>query len=60
MSLNGPLCPNVGKGLAAAQTLLAPDLVEAVLDGRQPKTMQLQALIRAVSDFSDDQGLSFA
>jgi hypothetical protein len=41
-------------------TLLAPDLVEAVLDGRQPKTMQLQTLIRAVPDFWDDQRLSFA
>jgi hypothetical protein len=40
-------------------TLLAPDLVEAVLDGRQPKTMQLQTLIRAVPDFWDDQRLSF-
>jgi hypothetical protein len=29
-------------------TLLAPDLVEQILDGRQPATMQLQALIRDV------------
>jgi hypothetical protein len=27
-------------------TLLAPDLVEAILDGRQPPTMQLQPLVR--------------
>jgi hypothetical protein len=31
--------------------LLAPDIVEAVLDGRQPKTMQLQTLIRAILTF---------
>jgi hypothetical protein len=27
-------------------TLLAPDLVEAILDGRQPRTVQLQPLMR--------------
>src|SRR5262245_17577723 len=27
-------------------TLVAPDLVEAVLDGKQPTTMQLQPLLR--------------
>jgi hypothetical protein len=27
-------------------TLLAPDIVEAILDGRQPSTMQLQPLMR--------------
>ncbi|ANT53262.1 hypothetical protein [Mesorhizobium amorphae] len=27
-------------------TLLAPDVVEAILDGRQPPTMQLQPLVR--------------
>jgi hypothetical protein len=27
-------------------TLLAPDIIEAILDGRQPPTMQLQPLIR--------------
>jgi len=27
-------------------TLLAPDLVEAILDGRQPATLQLQPLLR--------------
>jgi hypothetical protein len=41
-------------------TLLAPDLIEAVLEGGQPKTMQLQSLVRAVPDFWDDQRLSFA
>jgi hypothetical protein len=30
-------------------TLLAPDLVEAILDGRQPPEMQLQPLMREVS-----------
>lgn len=29
-------------------TLLAPDLVEAVIDGRQPSAMQLQPLVRGV------------
>ena len=29
-------------------TLLAPDLVEAILDGRQPPTMQLQPLVRGL------------
>jgi hypothetical protein len=29
-------------------TLLAPDLVEAILDGRQPPTMQLQRLMRSL------------
>ena len=27
-------------------TLLAPDLVEAILDGKQPRTMELQPLMR--------------
>jgi hypothetical protein len=27
-------------------TLLAPDLIEAILDGRQPRTMELQPLVR--------------
>ena len=27
-------------------TLLAPNLVEAILDGRQPPTLQMQPLIR--------------
>ena len=29
-------------------TLLAPDIVEAILEGRQPKTMQLEELTDAV------------
>ena len=29
-------------------TLLAPDIVEAVLDGRQPKTMELEEVTRAM------------
>jgi hypothetical protein len=27
-------------------TLLAPDIVEAILDGRQPRAMELKALLR--------------
>jgi hypothetical protein len=30
-------------------TLLAPDIVEAILEGRQPKAMQLRELIDAIS-----------
>lgn len=30
-------------------TLLAPDLVEAILEGRQPATMQLQPLVRSLA-----------
>ena len=30
-------------------TLLAPDIVEAIIDGKQPKTMQLQPLMRALA-----------
>jgi hypothetical protein len=41
-------------------TLLAPDLVEAILEGRQPAMIQLQALVRAVPNFWDEQRLSFA
>jgi hypothetical protein len=29
-------------------TLLAPDLVEAILDGKQPRTMELQPLMRGM------------
>ena len=29
-------------------TLLAPDIVEAILDGRQPKALQLEKLTRAM------------
>jgi len=28
-------------------TLLAPDIVEAILDGRQPRELQLEDLLRA-------------
>jgi hypothetical protein len=54
-SLNGSYVSHVLR-----LTLLAPHLVEAVLDGRQPKTMQLQILVRAIPDFWDNQRLSFA
>jgi len=30
-------------------TLLAPDLVEAVLDGNQPRTMELRPMLRGLS-----------
>ena len=30
-------------------TLLAPELVEAILDGRQPRTMELQPLMRGLA-----------
>jgi hypothetical protein len=36
-------------------TLLAPDLVESLLDGRQPPTMQLQPLMRWLPVGWDDQ-----
>ena len=29
-------------------TLLAPDITEAILDGRQPKTLELQSLLKPV------------
>ena len=29
-------------------TLLAPELVEAILDGKQPRTMELQPLMRGL------------
>jgi hypothetical protein len=29
-------------------TLLAPDIIEAILDGRQPKGMQLEELTRTL------------
>lgn len=40
-------------------TLLAPDLVEAVLQGRQPMMMQLETLIRNVPDCWDMQRRSW-
>ncbi len=36
-------------------TLLAPDLVEAILDGRQGDTMTLEAIIRPQSTVWDEQ-----
>jgi hypothetical protein len=36
-------------------TLLAPDLVESLIDGRQPPTMQLQPLMRSLPAVWDDQ-----
>jgi len=39
-------------------TLLAPDIVEAILDGRQPKVMQLEDLTRVMLTTWDEQKLS--
>jgi hypothetical protein len=36
-------------------TLLAPDIVEVILDGRQPKAMQLDALTRAIPSGWEEQ-----
>ena len=36
-------------------TLLAPDIVEAILDGRQPKGMQLEDLTRVMLTTWDEQ-----
>ena len=36
-------------------TLLAPDIVEAILDGRQPKAMQLEELTKALPSVWDEQ-----
>jgi hypothetical protein len=36
-------------------TLLAPDIVEAILDGRQPKEMQLEELTRAMPSGWEEQ-----
>jgi hypothetical protein len=36
-------------------TLLAPDLVEAILDGRQPKGLQLEELMRAITSAWQEQ-----
>ena len=40
-------------------TLLAPDLVEAILDGKQPATLQLQPLMRGFSVEWEKQRTSF-
>ena len=36
-------------------TLLAPDIVEAILDGRQPKGLQLEDLTRALPNDWEEQ-----
>ncbi|MBK8176663.1 MAG: hypothetical protein IPK66_15820 [Rhodospirillales bacterium] len=36
-------------------TLMAPDIIEAILDGRQPKGMQLEDLTRVVLTTWDEQ-----
>jgi hypothetical protein len=41
-------------------TLLAPDIVEAILDGRQPKGMQLEELTRAMPSGWAEQRESMA
>ena len=44
----------VGRGLRL--TLLAPDIVEAILDGRQPPTWQLELLLKPFSaDWSEQR-----
>jgi hypothetical protein len=41
-------------------TLLAPDIVEAILDGRQPKAMQLEDLTREMSSGWEEQRRVFS
>lgn len=41
-------------------TLLAPDIVEAILDGRQPKGMMLEHLTGSMSSVWDEQHERFA
>ncbi len=41
-------------------TLLAPDVVEAVLDGQQPKGMQLEDLTKAVPMAWEEQRADLA
>jgi hypothetical protein len=36
-------------------TLLAPEIVEAILDGRQPKAMQLEEVTRAMPSGWEEQ-----
>ena len=36
-------------------TLLAPDVVEAILDGRHPKVLQLEELTKALPSVWDEQ-----
>ena len=40
-------------------TLLAPDVVEAILDGRQPKVLQLKDLMGGISTDWSEQRRSF-
>ena len=40
-------------------TLLAPDIVEAILDGRQPKGMQLEDLTQALPSAWEEQRQRF-
>lgn len=37
-------------------TLLAPEIVEAILDGRQPATVTLAALMKPMATLWDEQG----
>ena len=37
-------------------TLLAPDIQEAILEGRQPKGMQLEELTKAMPGAWEEQG----
>ena len=39
-------CPRIQKASGYTWRLLAPDIVEAILDGRQPAAMTLAALMR--------------
>jgi hypothetical protein len=41
-------------------TLLAPEIVEAILDGRQPKGMMLEQLTGSMSSVWDEQHERFA
>jgi hypothetical protein len=41
-------------------TLLAPEIVEAILDGRQPKGMMLEQLTGSMSSGWDEQHERFA
>jgi hypothetical protein len=41
-------------------TLLAPDIQEAILDGRQPKGMMLEQLTGSMSSVWDEQRERFA
>jgi hypothetical protein len=47
-------------GKALRLTLLAPDIVEAILDGRQPCALALPALLESVPSLWDEQRSSMA